>query len=102
MVCGKAGRVLGHFAASRTEAYAGKLRRAQELTRLAVNSAIRADNNESGAIWLENSGCARSGVWQFRGRDGRSHARLESCSGKSGSNGGSRAGICHGKRRRSC
>jgi serine/threonine protein kinase/tetratricopeptide (TPR) repeat protein len=38
-----------------TEAYAGKLRRARELTRVAANSATRADNNESGAIWLENS-----------------------------------------------
>ena len=37
-----------------TEAYAGKLRRARELTRLAADSAIRADSKESGAIWLEN------------------------------------------------
>jgi tetratricopeptide (TPR) repeat protein len=48
-----------------TEAYAGKLRRAQELTRLAVNSAIRADNNESGAIWLENSAVREAAFGNF-------------------------------------
>jgi len=37
-----------------TEAYAGRLRGSQELTRQAVNSAIRADDKESGAVYLAN------------------------------------------------
>jgi eukaryotic-like serine/threonine-protein kinase len=41
--------------ASDTEAYAGHLGRARELTKRSVDSAIRADSNENGAIWLENS-----------------------------------------------
>ena len=34
-----------------TEAYAGRLAKARELTQRAVDSAIRADSKESGAIW---------------------------------------------------
>ena len=37
--------------ASDTEAYAGHLGRARELTKQAVDSAIRADNKENGALW---------------------------------------------------
>jgi hypothetical protein len=37
--------------ASDTEAYGGHLRKARELTKRAVESAIRADSKESGAIW---------------------------------------------------
>jgi eukaryotic-like serine/threonine-protein kinase len=37
--------------ASDTEAYGGHLGKARELTKRAVNSAIRADSKESGAIW---------------------------------------------------
>jgi serine/threonine protein kinase/tetratricopeptide (TPR) repeat protein len=37
--------------ASDTEAYAGHLRIARELTRRAVDSAVRADSKESAAIW---------------------------------------------------
>jgi len=36
---------------SDTEAYAGHLRQARELTKRAVESAIRADSKESGAVW---------------------------------------------------
>jgi serine/threonine protein kinase/tetratricopeptide (TPR) repeat protein len=39
---------------SDTEAYAGHLRKARELTQRAVDSAIRADTNEVGAIWMDN------------------------------------------------
>ncbi|MGO8793277.1 MAG: protein kinase domain-containing protein [Candidatus Sulfotelmatobacter sp.] len=45
----------GASLAADTEAYAGKLRHARELTRRAVDSAIRADSKEIAAIWLENS-----------------------------------------------
>jgi tetratricopeptide (TPR) repeat protein len=41
--------------ASDTEAYAGHLFKARELTKRSVDSAIRADSKETGAIWLENS-----------------------------------------------
>jgi eukaryotic-like serine/threonine-protein kinase len=37
---------------SDTEAYRGHLRKARELTRRAVNSAIRADNKENAAVYL--------------------------------------------------
>lgn len=40
---------------SDTEAYAGHLKKARQLTRQSVESAIRADSKENGAIWLENS-----------------------------------------------
>jgi tetratricopeptide (TPR) repeat protein len=41
--------------ASDTEAYAGHLGKARELTKRSLDSAIRADSKENGAIWLENS-----------------------------------------------
>jgi tetratricopeptide (TPR) repeat protein len=41
--------------ASDTEAYGGHLGKARELTNRAVDSAIRADSKESGAIWQENA-----------------------------------------------
>jgi eukaryotic-like serine/threonine-protein kinase len=41
--------------ASDTEAYAGHLSKARELTKRSVDSAIRADSRENGAIWRENA-----------------------------------------------
>jgi serine/threonine protein kinase/tetratricopeptide (TPR) repeat protein len=41
--------------ASDTEAYAGHVGKARELTKRAADSAIRADSKESGAIWQENA-----------------------------------------------
>jgi len=41
--------------ASDTEAYAGHLRIARELTRRSLDTAVRNDSRETGAIWLENS-----------------------------------------------
>ncbi len=41
--------------ASDTAAYGGHLGKARELTKRAVDSAIRADNKEAGAIWQENA-----------------------------------------------
>jgi len=41
--------------ASDTEAYAGHLAKARELTKRAVDSAIRADSKETGAIWQANA-----------------------------------------------
>ena len=48
----------GHFGLSLdsdTEAYAGHLGKARELTKSSVASAIQADSKESGAIWQENA-----------------------------------------------
>jgi eukaryotic-like serine/threonine-protein kinase len=41
--------------ASDTEAYAGHLGRAQELSKQAVDSAVRVDSRENGAIWHANA-----------------------------------------------
>ncbi len=41
--------------ASATEAYGGHLRKARDLTKQAVDSAIRVDSKESGAIWQANA-----------------------------------------------
>jgi tetratricopeptide (TPR) repeat protein len=51
---GKPEEYFGFSLASDTEAYAGHLRKARELTKQSVDSAIRADSKESGAIWLGN------------------------------------------------
>jgi serine/threonine protein kinase/tetratricopeptide (TPR) repeat protein len=48
---GKPEENFGLALASDTEAYAGHLGKARELTRRAVDSANRADNKEEGAIW---------------------------------------------------
>jgi class 3 adenylate cyclase/tetratricopeptide (TPR) repeat protein len=50
---------------SDTEAYAGHVGKARELTKRAVNSAIRADSKESGAIWqataaLQQAACGNA------------------------------------------
>jgi eukaryotic-like serine/threonine-protein kinase len=52
---GKPVENLGLSLASDTEAFAGHLIKARELTKQSVDSAIRADSKESGAIWLENA-----------------------------------------------
>ncbi|HXY08781.1 MAG TPA: serine/threonine-protein kinase, partial [Terriglobales bacterium] len=43
----------GYSLASDTEAYAGHVHRARELTKQSIESAIRADSKETGAIWQE-------------------------------------------------
>jgi serine/threonine protein kinase/tetratricopeptide (TPR) repeat protein len=48
--------------AADTEAYAGHLREARELTLKAVDSAVRNDNKENAAIWLE-AGALRETVF---------------------------------------
>ena len=52
---GKPEENIGFLLASDTEAYAGHLSKAQEFTKRSVDSAIRADRKENGAIALENS-----------------------------------------------
>jgi eukaryotic-like serine/threonine-protein kinase len=48
---GKPEENLGLSLASDTEAYVGHLGKARELTKRSVDSAVRADSKESGAIW---------------------------------------------------
>jgi tetratricopeptide (TPR) repeat protein len=52
---GKIAENFGLSLASDTEAFAGHLMKAREATKQSVDSAIRADSKESGAIWLENA-----------------------------------------------
>ena len=51
---------IGLSLASDTEAYGGHLGKARELTKRAVDSAIRADSKESGAIFQENAAIAQA------------------------------------------
>ena len=52
---GKPEENFGLALASDTEAYGGHLGKARELTKRAVDSAIRVDSKENGAIWQENA-----------------------------------------------
>jgi eukaryotic-like serine/threonine-protein kinase len=54
-VAGKPGENIPLSLASDTEAYAGHLGKARELTRRSLDSAIHEDSKETGATWLENS-----------------------------------------------
>jgi tetratricopeptide (TPR) repeat protein len=47
--------------ASDTEAYYGHLGKSRELTKRAVDTAIRADNKESGAVWQANAAVQLAG-----------------------------------------
>ncbi|HXC42454.1 MAG TPA: tetratricopeptide repeat protein [Candidatus Dormibacteraeota bacterium] len=51
---GRPEETYGLALSSDSEAYVGQMAKARELTKQAVDSAIRADSNETAAIWLEN------------------------------------------------
>jgi tetratricopeptide (TPR) repeat protein len=51
--------------AADTEAYFGRLGKARELTRRAVDSAVRADSKENGAIWWENAALREAAFGNF-------------------------------------
>ena len=51
--------------ASDTEAFAGHLAKARELTERSVNAAIMADNKESGAVWWENAAVREAAFGNF-------------------------------------
>ena len=57
---GKPEENFGLALASDTEAYGGHLGKARELTKRAVDSAVRADSKEAGAIWQENAAIAQA------------------------------------------
>lgn len=46
---------------SDTEAYAGHVEKSREITKHAVDEAIRADSKENGAVWLENLALREAG-----------------------------------------
>src|SRR5207245_3331719 len=54
-IAGQRQRKDGPSRAPDTEAYAGHLGKARELTKRSLDSAIRADSKETGAIWHENA-----------------------------------------------
>jgi eukaryotic-like serine/threonine-protein kinase len=55
----------GPALASDTEAFTGHLHKARELTRQAVNSAVRADSSENAAIWAENAALREAAFGNF-------------------------------------
>jgi serine/threonine protein kinase/tetratricopeptide (TPR) repeat protein len=56
---------VGLAIASDTEAYVGRLGKARELTRRAVDSAIRVDSKENGGIWQANTAIAEAAYGHF-------------------------------------
>jgi tetratricopeptide (TPR) repeat protein len=84
--------------ASDTEAYGGHLGKARELIKRAVDSAVRADNKESGAIWHANVALEQGGLWQSCRSAAVSGSGFEAGSHESGGRGSSRTCLCHGGR----
>lgn len=54
-----------HSAESDTETYAGRLGKAREMTRGAVDSAIRADSKETGASWWKKAAVREAAFGNF-------------------------------------
>jgi serine/threonine protein kinase/tetratricopeptide (TPR) repeat protein len=52
--------------AADTEAYSGHLGKARELSRRAIDSSIRADSKETGAIWQENAALREAAFGNLR------------------------------------
>ena len=84
--------------ASDTEAYGGHLGKARELTKRAVDSAIRADSKESWGNMAGECCTSASRLRQCCGSAAVSGRGFEACSRESGRRGRSRACICHGGR----
>jgi len=62
---GSSNENVGFSLASDTEAYAGHLRKARELTRQSVIAATSADSKENGAVWEENAALREAGFGNF-------------------------------------
>ena len=84
--------------ASDTEAYAGHLGKARELTKRAMDSAIRADSKETGAIWQENAALREAAFGNAAEARQTAAEGFEAGSHESGCRGRSRACLCHGGR----
>ena len=72
--------------------------KARELTKRAVDSAIRADSKENGAIMAGDRCPVGSRLWQSRGSAAVGNRSFEAGSRESRRRGRSRAGLCHGGR----
>ncbi len=70
--------------ASDTEAYGGHLGKARELTKRAVDSAVRADSKENGAIWQAIAAQREAGLRQCRRSPADSGRGFEARSDESG------------------
>ena len=62
---------IGVSLASDGEAYAGHLGKAQELTKRSVDSAIRADSKEIGAVWEGNGALRQAASATLQKRSGQ-------------------------------
>ena len=74
---------VGLALASDSEAYAGHLAKARELTQRAVDSAARIDDKESGAIYLANAAMEEAAFWLRSGSPELCGGGLEACSRES-------------------
>ena len=77
-------RTVGLALASDTEAYAGHLGKARELTKQAVDSAIRADSKENGAIWQANAALQEAAYGNAAEARQAAAEALKACSDESG------------------
>ncbi len=84
--------------ASDTEAYGGHLGKARELTKRAVDSAIRADSKENGAIWQANAALEQAAYGNPAEARQSAAEALKLAPDESGRRGRSRACVCHGGR----
>ena len=89
---------VGLALASDTEAYGGHLGKARELTKRAVDSAIRADSKENGAIWQENAALREAAYGNAAEARQSAAAGFKARSRESGSRERSGACVCHGGR----
>ena len=84
--------------ASDTEAYGGHLGKARELTKRAVDSAIRADNKESGAIWQANAALQQAAYGNPTEARQSAAEALKLAPTSQGVGERSRSCVCHGGR----
>ena len=84
--------------ASDTEAYGGHLGKARELTKRAVDSAIRADSKENGAIWQANAALQQAAYGNATEARQSAAEALKLAPTSQGVESRSRACVCHGGR----
>ena len=95
---GKPEENFGLALASDTEAYAGHLGKARELTKRAVDSAIRADSKETGAIWQTNAAVQQAAYGNPAEARQSAAEALKLAPASQGVEGRSHARVCHGGR----
>ena len=95
---GKPEENIGLALASDTEAYAGHLGKARELTKRAVDSAVRADSKGNWGNLAGNALCAKRAFGNPTEAQQAAAEALKSGPTQSGRRGRSRACVCHGGR----